>query len=122
MRRGVRWACNGREMGRGGCKVVAANSIISWEPEAGEALGFNILTPSLTQPEISCHVAIGKPCQLGSSSSWKLRPPSTHPVLLTASGLSVCLSVFSPCLHSCIRVRFALRQAVFDFVADTDDE
>ena len=80
-------------MGRGGCKVVAANSIISWEPEAGEALGFNILTPSLTQPEISCHVAIGKPCQLGSSSSWKLRPPSTHPVLLTASRLSVCLSV-----------------------------
>lgn len=39
---------------------VALNSIISWEPEADVALGFNILTPSLTRLEILPCVAIGK--------------------------------------------------------------
>lgn len=49
----------GRHGGRAGFKV-ALNSIISWEPEAGVALGFNILTPSLTRLEILPCVAIGK--------------------------------------------------------------
>lgn len=71
---------------------VALNSIISWEPEAGVALGFNILTPSLTRLEILPCVAIGKYYgssardSRGARAARKLRPGRPAPRCSNSSG------------------------------------